>query len=102
MYQFCKSININLLRRFNFDRCIRIVRIPLDPPLQAWHMSHETILDFSPLNVGPTTTLFSSSQKPNVSLYTSENKFANKSIYTGLHSISSCFKENEPRLNSPV
>jgi hypothetical protein len=33
MYQFCKSININLLRRFNFDRCIRIVRIPLDPPL---------------------------------------------------------------------
>ena len=59
---------------------------------QAWNVSHETILDFSPLNVGPTATLFSSSQKPDVSLYTSENKFANKSIYTGLHSIYSCFK----------
>jgi hypothetical protein len=55
-------------------------------------MSHETILDFSPLNAGPTATLFSSSQKADVSLYTSENKFAKKNIYTGLHSISSCFK----------
>jgi hypothetical protein len=55
-------------------------------------MSHETILDFSHLNAGPTATLFSSSQKPDVSLYTSDNKFGNKSIYTGLHSITSCFK----------
>ena len=55
-------------------------------------MSHETILDFSPLNAGPTATLFSSSQKHDVSLNTSENTFANKSIYTGLHSISLRFK----------
>ena len=55
-------------------------------------MSHETILDFPPLNAGPTATLFSSSQKHDVSLNTSENTFSNKSIYTGPHSISSCFK----------
>ena len=61
-------------------------------------MSHETILDFSPFNAGPTATLFSSSQKPNVSLYTSENKFANKSIYTGLHTISSCYNKTNDGL----
>ena len=61
-------------------------------------MSHETILDFSPLNAGPTATLFSSSQKADVSLYTSENKFAKK---THLYGTTYLFRWYRP-INDPI